>query len=789
MGAGHPGAPSSKVYLLGANSRAQATEKAAWLFEDQSEGSFFVSDYPSAPEARCVHFQMVEAARDMRWMLFALMVLGIFEAPAWCNNDGRLFDSFNASEKCLVTTSTGGLVDPTDILLSTVPYFPPGVALTFEVLSLTVIARKFLLERLLEVKYFRPILTSYVELSLVHFGLFMVVVGLADCAFFAVVRPHFRLTFLYRSGLLLTLPSVQNLMKCVMTVFREIMFIVVTLACTIAFFAWVVVEIFNDHGAPSRMDGRPINTGLGQNGFLETLNTMFIAGTTDEFVDVLQRSYTEYRVAGLLWLFFLILVHVLLLNLVLDTLVAAYSDSAEQMQDDILKEKVRCLRKVFDILTSIDSNLEIVQKGLADDDEDDQLSEEAFVDFVLEIGRSPKRHEIHADMARVIFNAVDEDGSGALDCWEFVICCCILEYHLWTTQKDSPVKQVYPRLWESRPFQWFCERMDNGDDEEGVPSSFDQFMNWVLFLNLVLVVQETVYDMNNWVEPVFLEKLEFIFSMVYVTECGLRLSVYSWPHYKASHTNKFDFLCTWMLAFTSVLEEFYASGISRYVGVMRLFRLARVVKQLKKLQAVQLMMDTISKLAAASAEILTLLWVVVYFFTMLSMQLWGGVLYKTNPLLEGTEYEEKKMFVFNFNDFLMSFGTWVVILLCEYVPTFVDAVHAASSLKRSWIVFLVFYIFGVSIVFELVKAFTIEVFVDLHKEWGEPEEEMHALAEVAEKYRLMGETVHFRCSSAPNVERMEVVYSQLVEELEADVELCEQRDAELLEDDIETERS
>jgi len=301
----------------------------------------------------------------------------------------------------------------------------------------------------------------------------------------------------------------------------------------------------------------------------------------------------------------------------------------------------------------------------------------------------------------------------------------------------------------------------------------------VLFLNLVLVVQETTYDMNDWPEPLFLEKLEFIFSMVYVTECGLRLSVYSWSHYKASHTNKFDFLCTWMLACTSVLEEFYASGIARYVGMMRLFRLARVVKQLKKLRAVQLMIHTISQLAAASADILTLLWVVVYFFTMLGVQLWGGLLYKTNPLLEGTEYEENGMFVFNFNDFSMSFGTWVMVLLCEYVPTLVDAVHAASALRWSWLVFLIFYIFGVSIVFELVKAFTIEVFVDLHKEWGEPEEEMRALTEVIEICRQKGDTLHYRVSSAPNMERMEIAYTQLVEEIQEEVEICGRRDAEL----------
>ena len=41
---------------------------------------------------------------------------------------------------------------------------------------------------------------------------------------------------------------------------------------------------------------------------------------------------------------------------------------------------------------------------------------------------------------------------------------------------------------------------------------------------------------------------------------------------------------------------------------------------------------------------------VVFFFTTLGVNLFGGVLYKGNPGLEHTEYEEKHWYVFNFND-------------------------------------------------------------------------------------------------------------------------------------------
>lgn len=126
------------------------------------------------------------------------------------------------------------------------------------------------------------------------------------------------------------------------------------------------------------------------------------------------------------------------------------------------------------------------------------------------------------------------------------------------------------------------------------------------------------------------------------------------------------------------------------------------------------------------------------------MQLWGGTLYATHPALEGTEYEEKDMFVLNFNDFLMSFAVWVVLLLCEYKDEFPSAVAATNSLPGSWIIFLIFYILGVSIIFELVKAFTIEVFVELHKHRNEEVKEFQALEAVENEVKSRGQTLHYR---------------------------------------------
>jgi len=294
---------------------------------------------------------------------------------------------------------------------------------------------------------------------------------------------------------------------------------------------------------------------------------------------------------------------------------------------------------------------------------------------------------------------------------EFCDICGVIEYDFWTTPTNSPVETVFPWLWNSAIFQKFRDWVKN--------EQFAKFMNYVLIVNLVLVIVESAYDMYKKPETPLMENLELCFSCVYVMEVGLQLCVYDFRYYWSDRSNQFDFATTWLLLASSVLDDLASTNgmgnIKRYMNILRLFRLLRVLKQLKKLKEVQFMVKTISSLVTRSKDILTLLGVVTFFFSSLSVQLWGGLLYETNPLLDETEYKEKRMYVLNFNDFLMSFGVWVVMLLCEYVPIFPEAIANASSIPGSWLVFVGFYLMGVSIVFELVKAFTIEVFLDLKK--------------------------------------------------------------------------
>jgi hypothetical protein len=651
-----------------------------------------VKDYPSDLKAREAYFDWASANRLYAISLSLLYFVSMMEVPPWCDNTSNFWTFMDSSERCQVEG-----VKSEDLLLSNVPYLPPAWSLVLEGVLVYQIGVKLLQERNLQVQHFSPLHVEYFGPNndkLIAAGLAMVGFEVVDMVVFILMRNPVRLAFIPRTAFMVFLPQVLVLFSSIITVIQEFVTIAVFFVSGILLFAWIATMLFD--GLTGEIYGEQVTHGL--DSFSKSVNTMFVAGATDDFFEMFRNSYTKYRVTGILWLIFLVIVHVLLLSLVLDTLVSAYTKLTEENEEEGNKEKVDGIQQAFDTLA--------ITTG-----EGTEVSKKVFMEFAAEFSKSPRTTNISEEQATIIFTKIDKSHNETIDRLEFFKICGAMQFQFWWATKDSPVKDVVPWLWNNSYFIKLRESVEN--------QSFDNcFMNSVLIINLILVVIETWYDLNHVPEASFCKKLELIFSFIYLTECGLKLCVWSWEEYHSLIANTFDFITTWLLLGSSVLEEVAGSAgsLKRYMNVLRLLRLVRVIKQLKKIPQVIFMVSTITRLVTEAKDILTLLLVVMYFFTMLSVQLFGGLLYKSHPALQDTEYKEADFWVLNFNDFLMAFGVWVVMLLCEYKAEFTDAIARTSSIPFSWTVFFIFYVFAVSIIFELVKAFTIEVFVTLHRE-------------------------------------------------------------------------
>eukprot|EP00929_Paragymnodinium_shiwhaense_P023455 TRINITY_DN14675_c0_g1_i1.p1 TRINITY_DN14675_c0_g1~~TRINITY_DN14675_c0_g1_i1.p1 ORF type:complete len:924 (-),score=174.45 TRINITY_DN14675_c0_g1_i1:288-3059(-) len=721
--------------------------KAAWQLEDTQQDRL-VECYPSDPDARAFYFRVASADTLYHWALVLLLIVSFTETPSWCHqghSESWFWDYVDAGERCRVEG-----VPVEHLTLSGIEYIPLGWGMVVEVICVSALIYKLLLERHLQMKYFEPLDEVYIDLKLVRFGLAMAFLELADSFYFLTYRPHYRFAFISRTGFLCMLPGVRRLGNVVLHVVNQFFAIASFFAGTILFFAWIVVTIFQDMDemAPT---GVPVNFGLSS--LRHSLNTIAIAGATEDFKFVLVPTYTTYRASGLLWLVFLVIVHVLLLNLVLDTLVAAYMSYAEGKEEEEMEDKIGGIFAAYDTLFSAKTPGGHLQgRG--------EVSLDLFLAFVEEFSQSPRTRRIKQQTAEIMFRTVDKNLRGHVSKREFCDLCGVMQYDFWAVRKYSILKDWCPCLWNSGCFSAFVQFMDSG--------KFESLMNFVLTLNLVLVVTESTYDLRHLPEPEVLEDLELYFSFIYVGEVFLKLTVYSFRHYWSPRANQFDFFTTWLLLGSSLVDKLatqsgdVALEVKRYANVLRLLRLLRVLKQLKNLPAFALMLETVIRLVSASKDILSLFGVVIFFFTLWSVQLWGGVLYEGNPLLKETEWSEHKHFVFNFNDPLMAFGVWVVHTISEYMPELPEAIELADVRKPwTWVVFVIYYVFAVSIVFELVMAFTIEVFIKLRKKamadqakakanadgsdsGSDNDETFRAIKELEEVFDQQEMTLHYR---------------------------------------------
>lgn len=681
--------------------------KAAW----QTENAMFHTEWEKYPEdcaaARRDHFRLLRANKTYYKAIIALVVLTFCEVPPWCHQRSPNQDLWRfvpPEEWCHVP-------DAGHPYLSNIWYIPPGIGLIIEMIIEIIILRKFLLNWQLERTHFKPIGVQYHNSRLITAGLIFAVGSLLDTILFTFTRMPMRFTWIFRTGLLFILPGVQRVYTLIFNrrMIGEFASVAVFFVGTVMFFAWVTVTIFKDLDSVAYQSEEEVVTA---NQGLATLRqatyTLFVSGIGEGFVDNFLPSFFVYRASGIFWLIFLVIGQILLLNLVIDAFVAAYLKGSEEELDRKAEVQAHSIHDAF--LT------------LSGGNEHRHVTKEVFLEFVQDLGQSPRVFPIQRETAEILF-----EHFGEVTEEKFLDACRVVEIPVWAAPKDSFLKRCAPRLWDEPCFKWLRQVVW----EPLELPAFDVFMNQVLLANLVLVVAQSAYTLNKWETPAFMGILDLIFAFSYLGEVLVKLSVKSWSEYCSFWGNQFDFFTTWLLLFTTLLPylpfAMVQADLKRYANILRLFRLVRIVKQLKQLPRVQFMVATISRMVNAAGDILQLLGVLLFFFSVFSMNLFGGVLYEGKEALKDTEYGKKHLYIFNFNDMSMAFITFFAQLLSEYVPENATALQAASSWGNvAWYIFPCFYILGVAIIFEITKAFTIEYYLAIKEEAEDGDEEKEA---------------------------------------------------------------
>jgi two pore calcium channel protein len=167
------------------------------------------------------------------------------------------------------------------------------------------------------------------------------------------------------------------------------------------------------------------------------------------------------------------------------------------------------------------------------------------------------------------------------------------------------------------------------------------------------------------------------------------------------------------------------SRLIRYVIMVRVLRLLRLLFSLKAFQVIGGISTEIIPLAA---NVLLLLFCIMYVFAALGMYLFGGMISRdpSNPLsylVLNTEFSDNEYWANNFNDMISSLNVLFNLLVVNNWTQCADGFEAVTQSKFTRLFYLAFHIFGVIVVNNVVIAFIVNSFI---AQWDIQQEQVAA---------------------------------------------------------------
>jgi len=472
---------------------------------------------------------------------------------------------------------------------------------------------------------------------------------------------------------------------------RPILEVVLLIVGLVLFAAWASMLLFDSWSCrdSSREDGEmPC--------FLHQANLLFILLTTANYPDVMMVEYVKNRTSVLFFFVYLMVGLFGLLNLVLAVTYNEYSKNIKEEVKRRQESKDESLDAAFDIL---------------DISSDERIEFREWQDLLKIL-----RPDLETQHARTIFQVLDEEKSGYIDRHEFkkVVEAYGSQFKEGPAETDPGVLSERPwdglshseRVWRVVKIGWYqwvvrfllianmvmvalaTEKFARSPEStellaepyvEGVTATTLVIAS---LLNMDLIVKMVAFGLGRW-----LERRWRVFDLLcgLVVMCGTLVLIIEWNVNKRTHPSTF-----------------------RSVYFLSLIRSVRLVSES---QRVTVVVRTISLMLAPFFTFLGILFVVIYFFATIGIQLYGGLIYKGNPDLNNTSFATEAgvgFYANNYNDYASAMVTCWELLIVNNWYVIMDGFVAASGTQWSRLYFVTYYVVSVIIVLNLFTSFVLE---------------------------------------------------------------------------------
>ena len=534
--------------------------------------------------------------------------------------------------------------------------------------------------------------------------LYLLVLTLALCeaGLTATSDVTFRLAPFLRLGLLvLQSDALLQQFDLISRTVPQVAGVFLVLIAFVAVYSWAGALIF---------EGTP-----GFQGYGEAAWSLFICLTTANFPDVMTAQYHSSRTAIFFFAPFLLVGNFFLLNLVLAVVVNAHADSGAHVTALAQAAQQRSLRAAFALLANGRST----------------LTRETVLAVFAELNYYRAIAHIGEQRAQLLFATLDRSGDSAVDEHEFLSLCELLRIRFERVPRKTWFEVLAPRFASSAAWQRVCGLVRSRRFDFGVDAL-------LVLAGILLVIEErSIFsggpeDFDDRPDSLW-NILELVFSTLFLIEMAVKLAALGWTDYTRSLKNTFDATVT--VATTVIAAVVYFPNEisdSRYIRFVLLMRLLRLLRLLSWSPHVRFVSSTFLAVLPDARRLLLMLFCLLYFFSALGLQLYGGKINRdpTQPefaILANTTFASADYFDNNFNDLASGFVTCFELLLVNNWFVLCEGFVAVTSIW-SRLFFVAFFASGPLVCLNIAVAFCIEAFLAFMQETDGKDEEATACA-------------------------------------------------------------
>ena len=209
-----------------------------------------------------------------------------------------------------------------------------------------------------------------------------------------------------------------------------------------------------------------------------------------------------------------------------------------------------------------------------------------------------------------------------------------------------------------------------------------------------------------------LESAIILLEVQFMGEVLCKMWICGWSFWK-NKLQVVDFLTTIVVWIGQilVLSSTYGTGQDAISSM----RVARTIRLYHRLASFTLLLQVLNQVGPALLALLGVLFILLYFYSMIGMMFFCNELELGKPGLANTDYDLSDFYVLNFNDLAHSLISLFYQLVVNDWFVLMEAVVARVG-HGARIFFISFYCVSVLIVFSVCTAFVVEAYMNLHEE-------------------------------------------------------------------------